>query len=189
MKVSRAQARENRQRIVETAARLFRERGLDGVGVAELMKQAGLTHGGFYGHFHSKDALMAEACDEALRQAGQYWKQRPASSPEALVRRYLTPRHRDRPGAGCVVAALGNDVAHQSGPVRQSYTRSVQRLISMIADPLPGAEERRRRKAMALCAGMVGGLILARAVDDDVLSRDILETVAEELAGTVSHPH
>lgn len=187
MKVSREQAAENRRRIVETAARLFRERGLDGVGVAELMKQAGLTHGGFYGHFQSKDELMAEACDAAIEQTGARWRKRLDRDPslDTLVSHYLTPRHRDHPGDGCVVAALANDAARHEGPVRASYTRSVRRLIGTVADSLrgtlPGAEARRRRKAMAICAGMVGGLILARAVDDDDLSRDILDAVAAEL--------
>jgi len=189
MKVSREQASENRRRIVKTAARLFREHGLDGIGVAELMKQAGLTHGGFYGHFQSKDELMAEACDEAIEQTGQYWQRHPELSPAAMIDRYLTPLHRDHPGNGCVVAALANDVAHREGRIRQSYTRSARRLIGLIAERLPGAEERRQRKAMAVCAGMVGGLILARAVDDDVLSRDILEAVAAELSEIASTRH
>lgn len=184
MKVTREQAADNRRRIVETAARLFRERGLDGVGVAELMKQAGLTHGGFYGHFQSKDELMAEACDAAIEQTGARWRRRLErdASLHTLVANYLTPRHRDHPGDGCVVAALANDAARHDGPVRASYTRSARRLIGMIAGTLPGAAERRRRKAMAICAAMVGGLILARAVDDDELSRDLLDAVAAELS-------
>lgn len=190
MKVSKEQAAENRRRIVETAARLFREKGFDGVGVAELMKQAGLTHGGFYGHFRSKDELMAEACDAAIEQTGARWRRRlerdSEPSLDTLVGNYLTPRHRDHPGDGCVVAALANDAPRQTGAVRHSYTRSVRRLVDLIADTLPGAAERRRRKAMAVCAGMVGGLILARAVDDDDLSREILEAVAGELPATVS---
>lgn len=197
MKVSREQAAENRRRIVETAARLFREKGFDGVGVAELMKQAGLTHGGFYGHFQSKDELMAEACDAAIEQTGRRWRRRLARDSEpsvnSLVNNYLTPRHRDHPGDGCVVAALANDAARHDGPVRRSYTRSVIRLIDLIAgtlaNQLPGGAERRRRKAMAVCASMVGGLILARAVDDDDLSREILEAVAAELPHTEPSTH
>src|SRR5262245_65554969 len=102
MRVTREQAVENRERIVQTAARLFRERGFDGIGVADLMKEAGLTHGGFYGHFESKDDLMAQSLGEALAKGG--WLQRLTGKPKPsftdVVRAYLSPRHRDHPGAG-----------------------------------------------------------------------------------------
>src|SRR5262244_3383304 len=113
MKVSREQAAANRERILEVAGKLFRENGFDGIGVADLMKSAGLTHGGFYGHFDSKEDLMAQACARALQNAGAYWTQTVASSQlepfTALTRAYLSPAHRDNPGKGCVLAALGPD--------------------------------------------------------------------------------
>src|SRR5688572_31755633 len=114
MKVSREQAARNRERIVEAAAELFRERGFDGVGVADLMKEAGLTHGGFYGHFSSKDDLIAEASARALTGSLALWnkvaERAPADPVSAVASAYLTSRHRDNPGAGCLLAALGPDV-------------------------------------------------------------------------------
>src|SRR5262245_24790993 len=109
MKVTREQAAENRERIVNTAARLFRERGFDGVGVADIMKGAGLTHGGFYGHFASKDDLAAEACARALEKSAMKWSailDTDANPLDTIVASYLSEAHRDRPGSGCAIAAL-----------------------------------------------------------------------------------
>jgi TetR/AcrR family transcriptional repressor of nem operon len=191
MRVSREQAAENRERIVAVAARLFRERGFDGIGVADLMKNAGLTHGGFYGHFDSKEALMAEACEYAIAETSQRWealtRQGEPGAFARLTHRYLGTRHRDRPGDGCVLAALANDAARQSPPARRAYTRSVQRFIDLLGGVVPGrGEAARRRKAVAACAAMVGALILSRAVDDDALSREILDVVADQY-GAPSH--
>ncbi|WP_101674498.1 TetR/AcrR family transcriptional regulator [Alloalcanivorax mobilis] len=191
MRVSREQAAENRDRIVEVAARLFRERGFDGIGVAELMNNAGLTHGGFYGHFDSKEQLMAEACERAIDSTGQRWRkvigsaQKP--SMDALASRYLSSRHRDHPGDGCVLAALAGEASRQSPPVRSAFTRSVGRFIDLLDSALAGRRAAlRRRKAVAATAAMVGGLILARAVNDPTLSEEILHAVAAELPGTTS---
>ncbi|MCC4308088.1 TetR/AcrR family transcriptional regulator [Alcanivorax marinus] len=191
MRVSKEQAAANRERIVEQAARLFRERGFDGIGVAELMNNAGLTHGGFYGHFESKDQLMAEACEHAIGVTGKRWRKLLASddgpSMDALAGRYLSRRHRDHPGDGCVLAALAGEATRQSPPVRGAFTRSVRRFIDLIDGALPGRRAAlRRRKAVAATAAMVGGLILARAVDDDALSREILDAVHAELPGTTA---
>src|SRR5436309_11486102 len=107
MKVSREQAAQNRERIVETAAQLFRERGFEGIGVADLMKEAGLTHGGFYGHFGSKEELIAEASDRALAQSLARWDKLMARAPDdalsAIAKAYLNGTHRDDPGAGCLL--------------------------------------------------------------------------------------
>src|SRR5260221_12865289 len=115
MKVSRDQAAENRSRIVDVAGRLFRARGFDGIGVADLMKAAGLTHGGFYGHFESKDDLAAEACTVALSR--EWWKEALKSSKagglEAIVKVYLSPQHRSDRAHGCLIAAVGSDVVRQ----------------------------------------------------------------------------
>lgn len=189
MKVTRAQAAENRQRIVDVAARLFRERGFDGVGVADLMKAAGLTHGGFYGHFRSKEALMAEACEQAISTTGRHWRatlEKNESTPlKALTDGYLSASHRDNPGTGCVVAALANDAARQSPTVRHAYTHSVRRFIDTLSAALPGgAPATSRQEAVAACASLVGALVLARAVDDEQLSREFLEAVAAQLPAT-----
>src|SRR5206468_10994831 len=113
MKVSREQAAQNRERIVETAAQLFRERGFEGIGVADLMKEAGLTHGGFYGHFSSKDDLIAEASARALTRSLALLSnlpERASGDPlTTIAGAYLTSKHRDDPGTGCLLAALGSD--------------------------------------------------------------------------------
>src|SRR5262245_49744295 len=115
MKVTREKAAQNRERIIETAARLFREKGFDGIGVAELMKHAGLTHGAFYGHFASKSDLAAQACARALEQSAQKWtaisEKAGDAALSALIENYLRFGHRDAPGAGCVMSTLGPEAA------------------------------------------------------------------------------
>lgn len=183
MKVTREEARRNREKVVEAAARRFRERGFEGIGVAELMKEAGLTHGGFYGHFDSKEQLMAEAVELALVRSRERWARRAASSPEdplgALARMYLTTRHRDEPGDGCVMSALATDVSRQGAPVRRAFSAGVRSSFEFLAGLMKGASPAaRRRKAIATYASWVGALVLARAVaDDDALSREILSSV------------
>src|SRR6476619_2991342 len=120
MKVSRQQAAQNRERIVEAAAQLFRERGFEGIGVADLMKEAGLTHGGFYGHFESKEDLMAQACTRASARSRALWTRLAERAPRdplaEIASVYLTARHRDDPGDGCLMAALASDAARQGPP-------------------------------------------------------------------------
>ena len=180
MRVSRKQAAENRDRIVDVAGRLFRERGLDGIGVANLMKAAGLTHGGFYGNFESKENLAVEACERVLARSTETWPAMAAKDPQAplkgLLDQYLTARHRDRPGEGCIYAALASDVARQNSPVlRRTFTVGLQPLIDTLVRIVPGrSRAARRQKALACLTAMVGALILARAVDDAELSNDIL---------------
>ncbi|HET6220514.1 MAG TPA: helix-turn-helix domain-containing protein [Dongiaceae bacterium] len=173
MRVSRQQAAENRQRIVEVAARLFRDDGFDGVGVDAIMKEADLTHGGFYGHFASKDALMAEATAHALDRSTA-WQQRLGSLAE-LVAGYLSDRHRIDRANGCAVAALGADVARHGPTLRKTMTAGVRQQIDRIVSLLKrGTPASRRRRAIATYAGMVGALMLARSVGDPALAREIL---------------
>lgn len=191
MKVSRAEAAQNRERIIEVAARLFRERGFDGIGVAELMKSAGLTHGGFYGHFASKEDLMARACAralegslDALHQAG---KRGGGNALSAVASAYLSPAHRDRPGEGCALAALGAEAARHGSPVRGAFTQGVRSLVDMLTRLLPGKSKRaKRERALAIFASMVGALVLARAVDDAELSEEVLQSVLASIAHTDS---
>ncbi|GAB3674493.1 TetR/AcrR family transcriptional regulator [Salinisphaera aquimarina] len=187
MKVSRAESEANRRRIVDRAAALFRERGFDGVGVAELMKAAGLTHGGFYGHFASKDELIAEACLRAIEQTGDRWQTllgaNEAMPLDAMARQYLSRRHRDNPGDGCVLASLGAEASRASPAVRGAFTRSVRRFIGLLESAVPRrTEARRRQQGVAACASLVGAVVLARAVDDASLSDEILAAVRAELA-------
>ena len=173
MRVTREKAAENRQRIVDTAARLFRDRGFDGIGVDAIMKGAGLTHGGFYGHFVSKDALAAEAVTRALDRNAA--RQGGLASLAETVSDYLSERHRADRANGCIVAALAADCGRQGPAVRKSLTAGVRAQIGRLATLLGrGTPAARRRRAIATYAGMVGALTLARAVDDPDLSREIL---------------
>ncbi len=186
MKVSREEAARNRQRIVEAAARLFREKGFDGIGVAGLMKEVGLTHGGFYGHFQSKDDLEAEACTRVLDRSLARWADRSAAARgdplSAITDAYLTARHRDDPGTGCLLAALGPDVARRGPGVRRAVTGYLGGAFDLLAGLVPGkSKAARRRKAIGTYASLVGALVLARAVDDDGLSREILDAVRDSM--------
>jgi len=187
MKVSREQATENRERIVQVAAKLFRERGFDGIGVADLMKAAGLTHGGFYGHFASKEDLATKACGRALEKSLQIWSDAIAKAPgeafSKIVHSYLSEAHRKGPGSGCLVAALGSDIRRQAPPIRRVVTEGIHALIAQLMLLVPGkSKSARRRKALSDFAAMVGAVTIARAVDDPQLSNDVLEAVASLLS-------
>jgi TetR/AcrR family transcriptional regulator, transcriptional repressor for nem operon len=180
MKVSREQAAQNRERILDAAAQLFRERGFDGIGVADLMKEAGLTHGGFYGHFSSKDDLIAQASARELTRSLAFWSQvvegASGNRLSAIAERYLTNTHRDNPGTGCMLAALGPDVARQGQPVRSAVTDYVRSAVDLLTTLVPGKfKAARRQKAISAYATLVGAMVLARAVDDRALSQEILE--------------
>jgi TetR/AcrR family transcriptional repressor of nem operon len=197
MKVSREQAALNRERIVEVAARLFRERGYEGIGVADLMKSAGLTHGGFYGHFKSKEDLFAEACARGVGESKERWRagmvEDPVQALNAITASYLSPAHRDAPGRGCTVAALGTDVArlgNAAGP-RRALAQGARTQIDMLAGLLARSADTStetgepdadiRQQAIARYAAMVGAVVLARAVDDPALSEEILQAVQDTL--------
>jgi TetR/AcrR family transcriptional repressor of nem operon len=184
VRVSRQEASENRKRIVEAASRLFRDKGFVGVGVDAVMKAAGFTHGGFYGHFASKQALMAEATGHAVGRS-MAW-QRGVRSLTALVGGYLSPRHRADRADGCPLAAVGADAARQAPTVRSTLAAGVRDQIDRIAALLRrGSPAARRRRAIATYAGMVGALTLARAVDDPALAEEIL-TAARQAFGRES---
>jgi TetR/AcrR family transcriptional regulator, transcriptional repressor for nem operon len=189
MKVSREQAAENRRRIVETAGRLFRENGYDGIGVADIMKHAGLTHGGFYGHFASKDDLAVEASAQALASKAGVWdlgETAPDDPAEPALARFLTsylsPNHRDDPGNGCALAALGADAAREPVAVRGAFTAAVRTRLEKLMAMLPGRNPAaRRRRAIAALTSAVGALVLARAVADPELSAEILSATKDAL--------
>ena len=183
MKVSRIQEAENHERILDVATRLFRERGIDGIGVADLMKAAGLTHGAFYGHFKSKEDLVAQACARAVLRMKQNWTnvidQATGDPLEALAAAYLTPKHRDGAGRGCPMAALGSEIARQAPPVRRAFTDELRPFLDYLSRNVQGrSNSLRRQKALATYAGLVGALIVSRAVDDLDLSNEILSAVA-----------
>ncbi len=184
MRVSREQAALNRDRVLQEAGRLFRERGFEAVAVAELMQAAGLTHGGFYNQFDSKEALAAEASAATLAASQARWRTLAAGSDRplaTLVESYLSPRHRDNPGRGCTLAALGGEAAHQPKSVRRSFTAGLQDLVAVLTDLLPGRRATRRRKALATMAALAGAVMLSRAVEDPALSNEILAATQAEL--------
>lgn len=177
MKVSKEQVARNRAHILEAAGRLFREGGFDAIGVDAVMKEAGMTHGGFYGHFESKQDLMARSVAHALEQADESWAAGPVPMA-ALAAAYLSQDQCDNPGEGCALAALGSDVARQSPAVRRVFTDALRTRIDRLAGVLPGTSPAaRRRTAIAAWAGLVGAMVLARAVDDPALSREIRRVV------------
>ena len=185
MRKSKAEAELTRERIVITAARLFREKGIAQVGIAELMKKSGLTHGGFYKHFPSKEVLVADACghalDEkrsALTQAAQ--EAPPGKSLETLVKSYLSPAHRDHPGGGCAIAALGGEASRGDPNTQQTMDIGTDKLVELVAAQLDSMPpEAARARARGIVAAMIGGLLMARATVDADKSASILREVQD----------
>ncbi|MDX3927144.1 MAG: helix-turn-helix domain-containing protein [Shinella sp.] len=185
MKVSREQMAENRHRILDVASRLFRDKGFDAVSVAEVMKAAGLTHGGFYGHFGSKDDLVAQTIAHVLAaDAGG------GGDLRAYLDAYLSPTHRDNAADGCPTAGLAAAIRHQSPAARSAMTEGLRSQIDRISAALPEMSPAdRRRAAIGSWVAMVGAVILARAIDDPTLSDELLEhTKAWIDAGTRQVP-
>jgi AcrR family transcriptional regulator len=167
------------ERILETAARAIRRAGFNGVGVADIMKEAGLTHGGFYAHFASRDALLAEALEHAGRQsatrmakAGATRQARGASPFQALVESYLSDRHLSGTENGCAVAALASEMPRQSPDVRASAAQRVRGLIALVERSLPAHAE--PGSAAAIASQMVGALLLARGLGDNAEGKSLL---------------
>ncbi len=189
MKVSREQAEENRERVIDVASKLFRERGFHGIGVADLMKEAGLTHGGFYGQFKSKEDLIAQAVARSLSRSARRWTQvidEAKDDPvEAFIEFYLSPRHRDHVSGGCLFAALGPEISREDAAVRRSVTEGLQPHIELLTRILPGrSKAERRRKALSAYASLIGAMVLARAVDDPELSEEVFRAVAFSIPKT-----
>jgi TetR/AcrR family transcriptional repressor of nem operon len=186
MKVSREKARQNRKRIVEVAAKLFRERGFESVGVDDLMKAAGLSHGGFYGNFKSKEQLILEACEVALMQNVTWLKaqvRESKNSRKRILDVYLSPAFRDMPGYACLMAALGSEISRRGHAVRRMSEKYTQEFIDVLAQVVPGATKADRyARAMTIYATLIGAVVLARAVDDPAFSKSILRTVRKSLA-------
>ena len=173
MKVSKEKVAEHRERILQAAGRLFRLRGFDDVTVAEIMKDAGLTHGAFYGYFPSKEALIAKAIGEALTPAAG--NSAPGKSAAAYADSYLSTRHRDNRESSCLFSCLGTEAARGSDELRHSMTESVRRQIDRFSiDARGDTPAEKRRMAIAAWSAMVGAMVLARIVDDEKLSKEIL---------------
>lgn len=192
MKTSGSTASNRKQashdRIVEVTARAIRRSGYDGTGIADLMKAAGLTHGGFYAHFSSREALLAEAADRAGAEAvslaaGIANTAPPGQELQALVSAYLSDAHRDGVEMGCPVAALGSEMPRQAPEVRRAATRRIKEMIDVVARQSPDwGTPAAHEAALATVSTMVGALILSRAVDDASLSDGLLRAALRHLA-------
>lgn len=168
-----------RRRIVETAAALLRRKGVSGTGIGSVMREAGLTHGGFYGHFDSKDDLVADACAAGVREATRSLLDAASAVPpsgrmRAILSAYLTAHRRDQ--GTCTLATLGGELARQPPAIRAELTDALRGSVEEIAGMLPGASaEARADQALALIAQMVGAMVLARIVSDRGLSDRVLD--------------
>lgn len=187
VRVSKAQAQANREHIVETASELFRERGFDGVGVADLMAAAGFTHGGFYKHFGSKADLMAEASTCSL---GKSLAVAQALDVPGFIDVYVSRKHRDGRGSGCTMAALCGDAARQSDDVRATFTEGIEHTLQTLGDKYPTGPDavpgEGRKKMIDLLSRAVGAIILSRACpDDSALADEILEVCHAEMLASL----
>jgi TetR/AcrR family transcriptional repressor of nem operon len=184
MRYSKDHKAQTRARIVHKAAVRLREDGLNGVAIADLMKQAGLTHGGFYAHFRSRDALIGEAMIFAMDGITQRWRKRAELAPkgkkfDAIVNGYLTARHRDDTGNGCVLPALGAEIARADAKIRKAFAARLEDMIALIIESrgVRPTKAARAQATGAICA-MIGALVLARATSG-TLSSNILDAGRE----------
>ena len=191
MRVSRIQAAENRQSVINAASRLFRERGFDGIGLKDLMKGAGLTQGAFYKQFASKEDLAAQASRRALESASRRWSAAAAANPKnplgAVIAFYLSTEHREERMDGCPIVALGSDAARQGSDVKASFEAGIKAHLELLGRLIgeAGGEEP-TGKAMASLSTMVGALILSRTVNDERLSKQFLQAAADSVQTTLS---
>lgn len=189
-RVSKEQMERNRDSIINASAELFRERGLDGVSVSDIMAAVGLTHGGFYGHFSSKDELEALACQRAFDDAEAFFSAGDITTFDELVDYYLSAGHRDSAGNGCTVTALASDVLRKppEKPVRETYTRGVKMMAAHLAALHGGAPDSAPTDChLAQLATLTGALMLARATEGDELSSRFLSAAKHYLHDTDSN--
>ncbi|MHA3737793.1 TetR/AcrR family transcriptional regulator [Pseudomonas sp. Eth.TT006] len=187
MRVSKAQAQANREHIVETASELFRERGFDGVGVADLMAAAGFTHGGFYKHFGSKADLMAEAAACSL---GKSLSAAQALDVPGFINVYVNREHRDARSSGCTMAALGGDAARQADEVKATFAEGIEHTVQTLGEKYPTGPDavagEGRKRMIDLLARAVGALVLSRACpDDSALADEILEVCRAQMLASL----
>lgn len=186
MRVTRQQAEENRQTVIDVASRLFRQHGFDGIGLKDLMAGAGLTQGAFYKQFESKDDLAAQASRRALERASDRWSAAAESRPEdplsAVVDFYLSMGHCAEKADGCPVVALGSDAARQGPDVKASFEAGIREYLEMLGGWVGKADDDEPDgKAMTILSTMVGAMVLSRAVNDEQMSRRFLEAAAESV--------
>jgi TetR/AcrR family transcriptional regulator, transcriptional repressor for nem operon len=189
MRYSKEHKQETHERIVKKASVRLREKGAHGIGVADLMKEAGLTHGGFYAHFDSRESLVVEAFAYAMDRSTERWRKVAEQTPPdkrlaTIVENYLTPVHRDDPGNGCAVPALGAEIARESLKTRKAFAAKLEQMIDMMADQVPDVPRKAARKqAMATLATMIGTLVLSRIAGTGEFSGEILGAGREAVLG------
>ena len=180
MRYSREHKLETHARIVRKASVRLREKGAHGIGVADLMKEAGLTHGGFYAHFDSREALVIEAFAYAMDRGTERWRKLAEQTPPdqrlaSIVDSYLTPLHRDDPGRGCAIPTLGAEIARESPKTRKAFAAKLEQMIDMLAAQIPDVPRKAARKqATAAIATMMGTLVMARVAGSGDFSDEIL---------------
>jgi TetR/AcrR family transcriptional repressor of nem operon len=194
MRYSREHKLETHARIVKKASVRLRERGAHGIGVADLMKEAGLTHGGFYAHFDSREALVIEAFADTMDRSTERWRKLAEQTPPekrlaVIVESYLTAAHRDDPGHGCAVPALGAEIARESPKTRKAFATKLEQMIDMLAEQIPEVPRKAARKqAMAAIATMMGTLVLARIAGNGEVSDEILGAGREAVLSRAASP-
>jgi len=182
MRYSKEHKQETHARIVKKASVRLREKGAHGIGVADLMKEAGLTHGGFYAHFDSREALVVEAFGYAMDRSTERWRKVAEQTPPekrfaTIVESYLTSVHRDDPGHGCAVPTLGAEIARESLKTRKAFAAKLEQMIDIIADQILDVPRKTARKqAMAALATMMGTLVLSRIAGSGEFSDEILSS-------------
>jgi TetR/AcrR family transcriptional repressor of nem operon len=189
MRYSREHKQETHTRIVKKASVRLREKGAHGIGVADLMKEAGLTHGGFYAHFDSREALVIEAFTYASGRSRDYWRKIAEQTPPdkrlaLIVDTYLNTAHRDDPGHGCAIASLGADIARESPKTRKAFSTELDHMIDLIADQISGVPRKAARKqATATLATIMGALVMARIAGNGEFSDEIMAAGREAALG------
>jgi TetR/AcrR family transcriptional repressor of nem operon len=189
MRYSREHKFQTHARIVKKASVRLREKGAHGIGVADLMKDAGLTHGGFYAHFDSREALVIEAVTHAMDRSTAHWRKLSEATPpekrlSKIVNSYLTPDHRDDPGQGCAVPALAAEIARESAKTRRVFSGRMEQMIDMLAAQFHGLPRKAARKqAMAALATMMGSVVMARIAGSGEFSDEILKAGREGVLG------
>jgi TetR/AcrR family transcriptional repressor of nem operon len=189
MRYSREHKQETHDRIVRKASVRLREKGAHGIGVADLMKEAGLTHGGFYAHFDSREALVIEAFGYAMDRSMEHWRKltgevAPDKRLALIAESYLSTVHRDNPGHGCSIPALGAEIARESVRTRRAFAGKLDEMIEMMADFIPEVPRKAARKqAIATLATMAGTLLLARIAGSGELSDELLKAGKDSALG------
>jgi TetR/AcrR family transcriptional regulator, transcriptional repressor for nem operon len=190
MRLTREQAKQNRHLIVETASRMFRLHGVENVSVADIMKESGFTHGGFYNHFKSKDELAAEAIASAFDSVASNLSEKlesvkhPKESLSSFIAQYLSAAHRDTKSGGCPAPSLSGDAARSGKYVQTAFVKGIETYLDMIATRMGKDEQEARQRAIALFSGLVGAMVLSRAVkkSDPTLSDELLSSARKILS-------